>query len=272
LVSLRAFSHCFPTNLKAPFLFMKILFKMQGGSHSYGLNTPASDTDWRGIYAHTEIADIVGLQSGVNDSKVKQNETTDEAYWEVCRFFNLLKDGNTQAVEILFAKSHVIATPEFHLIRAHRRMLLDTEKMFKVLQGYAQSERRLANGERTGKLGGKRKEAIDTYGYSPKNFVQLFRLLWAGTVFFSQGYFPLNVGEYNQLLQAKLLTIKTNPKTFSVDYLNKYADVMESMLIEEFEKRDKSKDFKFDEKAANHLCYLIYAPLIRQAGKNMGYK
>ena len=76
---------------------------------------------------------------------------------------------------------------------ADRQSFIDTDNMFKCLRGYMQSELRLANGERTGQLGGKRKAQLDKYGFSPKNFVQLFRLAHAGVTLFQEGYFPVNV-------------------------------------------------------------------------------
>lgn len=234
---------------------------MQGGSHSYGLETPQSDLDWRGVYANTDLAHIVGIRSGLNDSIIHQNEQTDEAYWELRRFLNLLRQGNTQAVEMLFAEKMEYSSPEFELVRDNRHKLLDTKKLFVVLSGYATSERRLANGERTGKLGGKRKEAIDKYGFSPKNFVQLFRLLWAGSTFFSIGHFPVSVKSYREF-HEELMAVKTTPEKFKVADLNKRADELEAKMIGTFDLRDKTRDYVFDEKVANDICCEVYEPLI----------
>ncbi len=238
---------------------------MKGGSHSYGLSTPASDLDWRGVYAHTDVADIIGIRSGLNDTQVKQNAVADEAYWEVRRFLNLLRQGNTQAVEILFSEEYESSSVEFDLIRQERVKLVSSEKLFTVLRGYMQSEYRLAIGERTGKLGGKRYEQLQKFGYSPKNMVQLFRLAWAGCIYFRKGYFPVDIRKENRGFAETLLNIKTHPEKWSKDQLTLDYKGWESDLEKEFNNRKVNTEF--DENLANDLCLIIYAPVIAQLYK-----
>ena len=235
---------------------------MLGGSHSYGLNTPQSDVDYVGIYMNTAVADIVGIRSGVNDNVSRITEEVDEKYYELRRFLNLLRQGNTQAAEILYSKEYEFCVPEIEHLRKHKRELLDTHRMFNVLRGYAQGELKLANGERTGKLGGKRREALDKFGFSPKNFVQLFRLLWVGEMFFLNGVYPVKVKEYDEKFHNYLMDVKTNPQSFTKAELNSIALVLEKRLVDAFETRDKSKDRAFNEALANEACLRVYAPLI----------
>ena len=40
---------------------MKMLVKTLGGSTAYGLNTPESDLDYRGVFVNTDPSKILGL-------------------------------------------------------------------------------------------------------------------------------------------------------------------------------------------------------------------
>jgi predicted nucleotidyltransferase len=242
---------------------------MQGGSHSYGLSTPTSDIDWRGVFATEDLSEIIGVRSGMNDNLVTQNSQKDEAYWELRRFFKLLQQGNTQAVEMLFSTIDHETSVEFQLIQEQRSHFLDTKKLFAVLSGYAQGERKLANGERTGKLGGKRKEAIDKYGFSPKNFVQLFRLLWAGRFFFNTQEFPVLISAYSQDFHKELMSVKTEPWKFKVEELNARADELEAEMKKAFDERNQKLDMTFNEEMANFVCYTVYDPILNDRGTEM---
>jgi predicted nucleotidyltransferase len=239
---------------------MHYLCKMLGGSHSYGLNTPTSDIDYRGVFVNTDAATIVGM--GKHEHQQKQDEETDEVYTELRNFFKLLRNGNTQMIELMYANSFLETSPEWQIIQGHRANLVSSEKLFSCLRGYMQSELRLANGERTGKLGGKRKESLDKYGFSPKNFVQLFRLAWAGTVYFQKGFFPVNMKEHDAVFASYLLDLKTKPERFSKEGLNLSAGEWEKELVSAYETRKHTT--VFNEQLANDLCLKVYTPIINQ--------
>lgn len=238
-----------------------VLYQIKGGSHAYGLETPTSDVDLRGVFLHTDVSHILGIQSGLHDNEVTQNDQQDSAMWELRRFFNLLRGGNSQAVELLFSQGMAEkCEPMFNVVFLHRSRLLDSEKFFKVLKGYSMSELRLANGERTGKLGGKRKEALDKYGFSPKNFVQLYRLLWAGEQFFKSGVFPVRVRDFNAEFHKFLMDVKTSPERFHKDELNNWASGFEESLNKAFDNR--AATYKFEEEVANGICYQLYRKVL----------
>ena len=236
---------------------MKYLIKTLGGSTAYGLNTPTSDTDYRGVFLNTEPAKILGLS---RFDVVQKQETEDEVYYEVRKFFELLKEGNTGALEILFTDptNYLLMDASFAPVVENRHQFVDTEKMFRCLLGYMQSERRLANGERTGLLGSKRKAQLDKYGYSPKNAVQLMRLSWAGTVLFETGEFPVHVGSWNKDMHDLLFAIKTTPEKYSKSQLNDLFDTAEADLKSSFENRKVTRVFNLD--LANELLRELYLP------------
>ncbi len=237
----------------------KLLCNSLGGSHAYGLNTPESDIDYRGVFINTDPAEILGLS---RFEVVQKQEEEDIVQFEVRKFFELLKKGNTGALEILFTprEKFIDLAPEFEHVLANRLKFVSTERMFSCLRGYMQGERKLANGERTGKLGGKRKEMIDRYGFSPKNWVQLFRLAHCGITLFQEGHFPVNVMEHNPDLGAQLLDIKVNPSAYNKDQLNSDYEKAEAALVEAYETR--KYEFVFDEDRANDSLRRLYLPYL----------
>jgi hypothetical protein len=242
-------------------VFMKLLCKTLGGSRAYGLETLESDTDYRGVFNNTDPAQILGLSRfDVEDNK---KEGDDIVYFEVRKFFGLLKNGNTGALEILFTDptKFIELDPTFKEVVDNRMKFVDTDKMFKTLRGYMQGELRLANGERTGQLGGKRKAQLDRYGFSPKNFTQLFRLAFAGVTLFQEGYFPVCVSEANPIIAAELFHIKTKPEHYTKEALNlKYVEA-DAALSQAYETR--KFNFKFDESLANDILRRLYLPYLK---------
>jgi hypothetical protein len=236
----------------------KILCLAKGGSHAYGLSTPTSDLDWRGVFVNTSSEYLVGLKK--DQILTEQNSEKDNVMFEFRHTLRLLRQANTQIIELLYQERYEQTDPFWFEVRKVRDKLVDSEKLFTCLRGYMQGELRLANGERTGKLGGKRKAAIDQHGFSPKNFVQYFRLAWAGRVYFQKGYFPVNVFEENKQFGAWLLDIKKESHLFDVNYLNDEAKKAEEFLVLDYENRRFTT--YFDDNVANDLCVKVYKPLI----------
>ena len=237
---------------------MKLICKQLGGSHSYGLNTAISDIDYRGVFVNTTVGQIIGLDK--HEHQIKQDNESDESYTEFRHALRLLRGANTQMVELLYADDWLILSEEWKLVIKHRQNLVSSEKLFNCLRGYMQGEFKLALGERTGKLGGKRFEQLQKYGYSPKNIVQLVRLAWAGRKYFEKGYFPVNIFKEDKDFAANLLHIKTNPSKYNADFVKEVYAFQEELLINSFENRNF--DTKFDEELANHLCLQVYGPMV----------
>jgi hypothetical protein len=239
---------------------LKMLIKTIGGSTAYGLNTPTSDLDYRGVFINTEPAKILGLD---RMDHMQKQETDDIVYYEARKFFDLLRQGNTGALEILFTDDprHIVEQSDaFNIVRANRNRFVDVDKMFRCLLGYMQGERRLANGERTGQLGGKRKAALEQYGFSPKNFVQLLRLAECGVALFQTGTFPVNIMKYDKMFGEQLLDIKVNPWNYTKEGLNASADRAEEELKGAYESRKFF--YTFDEDFANEVLRQMYLPYL----------
>lgn len=239
---------------------MKPIFKALRGSKAYGISSPLSDEDIFGIFLHTEPKYIIGLNRW--DYQENKSGDFDEIYFEFRHFCNLLKNGSSQAYESLFLEQESILekSPQYDLLVKNREAFLDSEKLFKCLIGYINSERKLAIGERTGKLGGKRIEQVKKFGYSPKNFTQLFRLSWAGKYFFNTGLFPVKVSNYNQNFSDFLLDVKTNPDTKKRDKFISLSYKFEDDIKVAFDNRNFN--FKFNEEQVNQLILEVYRPYL----------
>ena len=238
----------------------KLLCEIKGGSHAYGLNTPTSDLDIRGVFVHTDAAYLVGLKK--DEILVEQNEQHDRVMTEFRHVLRLLRNANSQMVELLYIHDYEYIDPAWLQVTKVRQHLVSSTNLFNSLRGYLKSELLLANGLRTGKLGSKRKEMIDKYGFSPKNFVQCLRLAWAGSIYFTKGYFPVNIRTEDEEYANKLYHIKTQPDHYNLKQLNEMAAIMEQNMIATYENR--KSDTTFNEDIANQLCISIYKPLIIQ--------
>ena len=242
---------------------------MLGGSHSYGLNTPTSDIDERFLYVHDTIEDIVGLNKNVfidNRSKVE------DVYGSELKHFVLnLQRGNTQAIEMLYThpKNFIEVHPVFmNKIQRKSYYFIDADKLYNSLRGYTYNELRLANGERTGDLGSKRKEALDKFGFSPKNFSHLLRLLHCGIAFFNFNDYPVNIMKYSKEIGEHLLDIKLNPQNHTKEKLNKEVQEL-SDRFEQVWKNNKEplvEQYCFNADKVNQILYDIYYPILGKIG------
>ena len=87
-----------------------LLFEVISGSKSFGLNTPTSDTDIKGVY-YLPKEKFYGLEYIPQIA----NDTNDEVYYEIGRFVELLIKNNPNILEIL-------ATPEDCILYKHPLM------------------------------------------------------------------------------------------------------------------------------------------------------
>lgn len=228
----------------------RMLCQLVGGSTLYGLNTPESDVDYRGLFLATDKRYVAGFETV---ESIVQTGDIDAAYYELSRYLKLLRKSNTQVLEILFApsSSFTVRTDEFEEIHENRYKLIDSEVLKKSLQGYVYSEMRLATGERTGQLGGKRKAALTKHGYSPKNFVQILRLCKVGQVFYNSGEYMVKVQYHDCSFHKFLMEIKTQPENFTCDQLTRIVEGEYKLLCTAM---DNSKiSYKFDVDLASDL-------------------
>lgn len=228
-----------------------LLCQLIGGSKLYGLDTPESDIDYRGIFLATNKTYVTGFNT--IESIVQQGEI-DATYYELVKYLKLLRKSNTQVMEMLFAptSSFTLMSDVFQDLRMHKYELINSDTLKASLKGYVFSEIRLATGERTGQLGGKRKQSLLKYGFSPKNFVQILRLCKVGIEFFNSGEYMVNVAEFDQKYHTMLMDIKLHPELYTCEYLKLLVD-------NEYKKLEQSIDnsklnYKFNTDLAADIC------------------
>lgn len=236
---------------------MKVLAKILGGSHLYGLANDQSDLDYRGIFCNTDLSKILGLDRF--DCENKLTNEVDLLLFEIRHFLSLLRKTNTQVLEILFAPENkfVELDNDFKiLVLGHKYKFLDTKKFFKSIMGYLYSERRLVNGERKGQIGKKRYESVKRYSYSPKNYANYLRLCLVAEEFFKTQNYVVDCKEFKEY--DLLREIRENPSNFSREDINADMDKYERLVKQSFDNRDKTKDLTFDEGYANFVLWSIY--------------
>lgn len=126
---------------------MKILMKAMAGSHLFGTNTEKSDKDFKGVYLPTLQNCILGdvthsVHDSTNSAVGVRNTSVDvdTEFYSVQKFFKMLEEGQTVALELLFTPdSHIIETSkEWEWIRSHKDQLI--HRNIKAFIGYARQQ------------------------------------------------------------------------------------------------------------------------------------
>jgi uncharacterized protein len=117
-----------------------LLLDCISGSRAYGLNTPQSDTDLKGVYIQPK-ATYYGLEF----SEQVNNETNDEVYYELRRFVQLLLNSNPNILELLFSPADCILYrhPVMDMLQPE---LFLSKQCKQAFAGYAQTQIRKAQG------------------------------------------------------------------------------------------------------------------------------
>lgn len=247
----------------------KLICEFRGGSHAAELNTPSSDLDMRGCYLSTNLAKVMALgdgKEGIGAPVITVNNDLDMVYYELRHFLMMLRSGNSNAMEMMFNENWTHMTPEFSKVKSYRFELINPASVYRSTRGYAQSESVLATGERTGKLGGKRQAAVAKYGFSPKNYVNLFKILHAATCFFRTGSYLLTLADAYPFVHALLLEIKKNPEHFTKPQLAQMYDtyMAEFELAWKANKDTIEKQYQYKENVAAKLAAELYLPIIQE--------
>jgi hypothetical protein len=246
----------------------KTLCTYLGGSHLYHLHTAESDVDERGVFMHLETAYILGTKRFDEERVQPVDGDEDKVIKELSHFCNLVRKSNSEAMEVLFCKEDEFEflSDEFKRFRDYRLQFVSSKALFSCLRGYMQGEKRLANGERKGKIGGKRHRQLQAVGFSPKNFTQLFRLAHVGINFFKTGEYIVDTRDFPNEVHSFLMSVKTTPEKHTVEQLNEHATELEKDLVYSFENRVINN--KFDEALMNKLLLELYFPVLEKSHKH----
>jgi hypothetical protein len=140
-----------------------LIVEMVFGSHLYGTATESSDRDFKGIFLPTAEEILLGRipktanSSTKDDSRKNVAEELDCEYYSLQHFLRLATQGQTVAIDMLFAPDNmVVKTEEFgwvwDRIIEHRSKLLS--KQMQAFVGYArtQATKYSLKGDRLNKL------------------------------------------------------------------------------------------------------------------------
>jgi uncharacterized protein len=125
-------------------LEQSIIFECLSGSHAYGLNTPESDMDYRGVCIPPKEY-IMGVY------KFNQRETKDpdRTIFNIVKWIELASKSNPNVLEYLFMPSDCIlkTSPHWEIIRGNKDEFLSKKAKF-TYTGYAYSQVKRVKGHR----------------------------------------------------------------------------------------------------------------------------
>lgn len=139
---------------------MKVLVKAVAGSHLFGLNTEKSDKDYKGVF----VPDAESILLGEYDDTIRQStgngvtrntkDDVDCELYSIRKFFKMLRNGDTAALELLFTPDEFIieSSPTWKTLVSIRDILVS--KKINALIGYTrqQANRYGLRGSRMGEL------------------------------------------------------------------------------------------------------------------------
>lgn len=139
---------------------MKILVKSVAGSHLFGTATETSDQDFKGVFMPSADQIILGnysdtVRSSTGDDRSRNTkDDVDTELYSLRKFFLMIENGDTAALELLFTPDHLILEkdPIWDEIIAIRHTLVS--KKVNALLGYIrqQANKYGIKGSRMGEL------------------------------------------------------------------------------------------------------------------------
>lgn len=179
------------------------------GSHAYGLATPESDYDYKGIFFPNERY-IIGLDT-IEQVKVRDDDWT---LYEFRRFVKLLKLQNPSIIELLFSPD-IVFDVRWKSLKDILKQYINQD-VYLSYKGYIEAQ--LERIQRD--AGGKRKELFDKYGYDVKSASHVCRLALQGIELLATGTLHVRLeGE----TQRAIMEIKTGkiPKRDVITWIRK---------------------------------------------------
>ncbi|ADM80099.1 hypothetical protein phiAS5_ORF0256 [Aeromonas phage phiAS5] len=109
---------------------MKTMMKTVFGSHLYGLSTPTSDRDYKGIFIPTKREIILGGREVYNEStggKGKNGaDDIDTEMMSLRQFIKLASKGETMCIDMLHSNQLLETSPYWEVIQQNRSMFYTT--------------------------------------------------------------------------------------------------------------------------------------------------
>jgi len=123
---------------------MNTIVKTVFGSHMYGLNTPKSDKDFKGVFIPSmrdvllnRIPETVKIHAGPEHSK-NGPEDLDEDMYSLHYFLQLACEGQSVAIDMLHGNMEISSSPYWEFLKEHRNLFYT--KSMKAFVGYARKQ------------------------------------------------------------------------------------------------------------------------------------
>ena len=185
----------------------KLISLVVSGSHAYGTNRKGSDIDLRGVFVNSSN-EYFGM-NWVDDVSI--SGVSDIELIGLRKFISLMTKCNPNKMEYLFMpRDCVIYETQIMKEVKNRRSLFVTKSLVTPFLGYAKSQyTRMVNMTEAGtrKLGKKRKELIDKYGYDTKQAMNVIRICREGVSLLTTGIMNVRcpyADELKQILNGKV--------------------------------------------------------------------
>ncbi len=110
---------------------MNLVTRIEFGSHLYGTNTPQSDHDYKGVYIPPardillqRVKDSTGHRVIRPEGEKNSPEDTDDETYSLQRYLTLLAQGQTVAIDMLFAPNPIVTSNLWEYIKTNKDRLL----------------------------------------------------------------------------------------------------------------------------------------------------
>jgi predicted nucleotidyltransferase len=179
---------------------MEVLTKVLVGSRLHGLDTPASDYDYRGIHLNS-LKDVLSpFKTLKNTTWIEGNE--DNTSYELADFCKGAVHGNATILEVFFSDKIIETSPIADTMRTNWQKFMDTQKFVMASRGYAHNQwNKFYNFESAGAKGQER---------TAKFAVAFLRVMWQCEQFLLTGQFKCDLRQsdlYDLLKAIKPLTV-----------------------------------------------------------------
>jgi predicted nucleotidyltransferase len=166
-----------------------LIYLVTAGSHAYGLQTPESDIDFRGVFVPAAKY-LFGLHSRDHISR----EDPDVVLKSLREFTRLAQDANPNILEQLFIPNPLYVHPLFQRFLDARHLFV-SQRIRRTYVGYALGQLKKMQNGRSRDLGAKRKLLVEQFGYDTKNAMHCIRLLKQGKIALMTGEIPVMLPE-----------------------------------------------------------------------------
>lgn len=187
----------------------KVIHKVLVGSKLHGLDTPDSDTDYRGIHLNSLRDTLSPFKKLRNTDWIEGG--IDNTSYELADFCKDATYGNATILEVLFSNKIIETTPIADEMRANWVKFFNTDKFVLASRGYASNQYN-------------KMQLFEPDQRTPKFAVAYVRVLWQCAEFLKTGVFPCQISE--PYVRDFLVEVKND---FNIHYVPRLTELFMEM-------------------------------------------